>query len=267
MTDKSSSALAQRVAGEEPKKDALHMMLEHHQKQFALNLTRPDGKPLIDPDRFVRLLLTTVRTTPKLELATSPSLLGAAMACAQLGLEPGGPLGQAYIVPFENRKATTVEATLIVGYQGYVDLMYRSDRVAGVGAHPVFEDEDFYHERGTNEHIAHRPKIDPEGPLIAAYGVVELVTGAKIFEIVSRRKIDEARARAKTDKIWKSDFEAMARKTALRRVQKWAPKSIELQAATVADGHSFRDVPEKLDDIEDVIDVEAFDDEEGTEDE
>jgi recombination protein RecT len=251
----STTELAQRIAGED-KKDSLMLMLEHHRRQFETNLLRPDGTPIISPEKFVRVALTTIRTTPKLAEATTPSLLGALMSCAMLGLEPGGPLGQAYLVPFEDRKANSVEATLIIGYQGFLDLMYRSDRVSSVSADAVYERDDFYFERGTNAHIYHRPTLENRGDLIAVYGLAELVTGAKPFEVMSRSDIEKRRARAKTDKIWKSDYEAMARKTVIRQIFKFLPSSIEWQAATVADGRSFKAIPERLEDVPEMIDLD-----------
>src|SRR5262245_46054712 len=52
---------------------------------------------------------------PKLIACTRNSLIGCVLQMAQLGLEPGGPLGEAYLLPRNNRKAQRVEATLIVG--------------------------------------------------------------------------------------------------------------------------------------------------------
>lgn len=255
------SELQKRVEGEVAEKDSLMLMLEHHAGQFEKNLLLPDGTPMISPQKFLRVALTTVRTTPKLADSTHGSLLGSLMTCAMLGLEPGGPLGQAYLVPFEDRKKGVIECTLIIGYQGYIDLMYRSDRVASVAAHAVYEKDEFYFERGTAEHLTHRPKLEPEGALIAVYGIGELVTGARPFEIVPRSKIDEARARAKTDKIWKSDFEAMARKTGIRRLFKWMPSSIEWQAAAIADGRTIPEIPDRIEDIPLIVEGEETDEE------
>ena len=254
--------LSERIEQGVEKKDALMTMLEHHEKQFARNLIRPSGEPMIHPDKFVRLALTTIRTVPKLKDATTPSLLGALMTCSQLGLEPGGPLGQAYLVPFENRKLGAIEATLIIGYQGFIDLMYRSDRVAAVAAHAVYENDDFYFELGTNAHLIHRPELEERGELIAIYGIAELVSGAKPFDVLSRSAIEKRRARSKAAKSeyspWKTDFEAMARKTAIRQIFRWLPSSVEWQAAVAADGATFKEVPERIEDIPDVIDVEPI---------
>ncbi len=257
MTDERN--LAERIEKGQEKTDALTVMLAHHEQQFAHNLILPSGASMIHPEKFTRLALTTIRTVPKLKDCTVPSLLGALMACSQLGLEPGGPLGQAYLVPYGN------EATLIIGYQGFIDLMYRSDRVASVAAYAVYERDDFYFELGTSAHIQHRPKLDDRGELIATYGVAELVSGAKPFDVLSRGDIELRRSRSRAamskHSPWTTDFEAMARKTAIRQLFKWMPSSIQWQAAVSADGATFKEIPERLEDIGDVIDIEPVEEE------
>ena len=42
------------------------------------------------------------------------------MRCAQLGLEPGSGMGQAYLIPFKD------ECQFIIGYRGLLNLVYRS---------------------------------------------------------------------------------------------------------------------------------------------
>jgi recombination protein RecT len=252
MTD---TDLSTRIdAGGPEKKDALAVMLNHHKDQFAVSLTSRTGAPMIDPDKFTRLALTTLRTVPKLADCKPSSLLGALMTCAQLGLEPGGPLGQVYLVPFKN------EATLIIGYQGFIDLMYRSDRVASVSAHAVYEADEFYFELGTNAHLLHRPALDDRGELIAVYGIAELVSGAKPFDVLSKSDVDKRRARSKSGNSgpWSTNYEAMARKTAIRQLFKWMPTSIELSAAVSADGATFREIPERIEDVAQVIDIEPI---------
>lgn len=259
--------LAEQIEAQssKPKKqDRLMLMLEGHKQQFARSLLNADGTPMIAPDKFVRLAITTARTVPKLAQATDISLLGCLMTCAQLGLEPGGPLGQAWILPYEDRKKNTVEAQLIIGYQGYIDLMYRSDRVAAVSADVIKEADYFQFEKGTNAHLIHRPQLEDRGEVIAVYGIAELVTGAKPFDVLARSEIDKRRAMSPSGKSehspWAKHYDAMARKTAIRQLFKWIPSSVEFQAAQAADGATFKDIPERIDDVPDVIDVDEIED-------
>ena len=58
---------------------------------------------VITPERFTRMALSALNTTPKLAECSQMSFLGALMNAAQLGLEPNTPLGQAYLIPYRNK--------------------------------------------------------------------------------------------------------------------------------------------------------------------
>lgn len=58
---------------------------------------------VITPERFTRMALSALNTTPKLKDCTQLSVLAALMNAAQLGLEPNTPLGQAYLIPYNNK--------------------------------------------------------------------------------------------------------------------------------------------------------------------
>ena len=68
---------------------------------------------VITPERFTRMALSALNTTPKLQECTQMSFLAALMNAAQLGLEPNTPLGQAYLIPFNNKG--TMECQFQIG--------------------------------------------------------------------------------------------------------------------------------------------------------
>ena len=78
--------------------DNVRGLLEKMKGQFEMALPKH-----VTPDRLIRVALTAVQNTPKLLECDRRSLLSAVMTCAQLGLEPDGVLGQAYLVPFRAR--------------------------------------------------------------------------------------------------------------------------------------------------------------------
>lgn len=59
---------------------------------------------VLTPERFIRMALTAVNNTPALAQCTPMSFIAALMNAAQLGLEPNTPLGQAYLIPYKNKK-------------------------------------------------------------------------------------------------------------------------------------------------------------------
>ena len=96
---------------------------------------------VMTPERFKRIALSAVSNTPKLGNCTPQSFLGAMMNAAQLGLEPNTPLGQAYLIPFENRKKGITECQFQIGYKGLIDLAYRSGEVKMIDAQTVYEND------------------------------------------------------------------------------------------------------------------------------
>ena len=83
-------------------------------------------------ERLVRVALTAISEQPKLLECTQESIILALMDAARLGLEPGGSLKQAHLVPF---KTTCV---LIPDYRGLAELARRSGQVRDVYAQVVY---------------------------------------------------------------------------------------------------------------------------------
>lgn len=243
-------------------------MLEELKPQLQLALPRH-----MTADRMARIVLTEMRRVPKLFQCDVKSLFGAVIQAAQLGLEPGNALGHAYLIPFENRKKQIVECQLLIGYRGMMDLARRSERVGAIYAEIVRHGDKFEYERGAHPKLIHVPSEDNEmmagvqDSVRGAYAVAHL-RGETIPQMVflPLREIDLARkrSRAGNEGPWVTDFEAMAMKTAVRRLFKWLPVSIEMQStmATVANLDTAVDLGESQN-LDDVIDGQSRDVEDG----
>ena len=83
---------------------------------------------VIPPERFTRMALSAINNTPKLAECTQMSFLAALMNAAQLGLEPNTPLGQAYLIPYQNKGV--LECQFQLGYKGLLNLAYRKYTIA-----------------------------------------------------------------------------------------------------------------------------------------
>lgn len=202
----------------------------------------------LNPDRLARIALTEVRRTPLLAKCTQESFGGALMNCAQLGLEPG-PLGEAYLIPFRNNKTKTYEVTLIVGYQGMIKLFWQSPIAKALDAQVVYENDHFEYEFGLQPKLIHRPQLSDRGKAIAYYAVASTTSGGSGFVVLSPEDIERirTRSRAKDDGPWKTDYDAMAKKTCIRQLFKFMPKSSELANALAADETVRRDVDAEVD--------------------
>ena len=150
-------------------------------------------------DRMLRVSLTEMRKTPELLLCEPKSFLAAIIQASQLGLEPGGALGECYLVPFNNKKSQRKEVQLIVGYRGLINLARRSGQIASISARSVFAGDRFEVSYGLNESLVHEPQMKSQAgaELIAAYAVARLKDGGHQFEVMSRDEIERVKRRAR----------------------------------------------------------------------
>lgn len=180
----------------------------------------------MSPERFARLVLTECRKNPGLLRCSPVSLLGAAMTAAQLGLEPG-PLQHCYLVP---RKG---EVTFQLGYRGMIELALRGGGMRSIDAHVVGANDEFEYAYGTDAYLHHVPNLDDPGPDRCVYAVAQLRDGGTPFVVLSIAEVERRRNRssAPDSPAWTNDRPAMMRKTAIRALEPYLPKSAELALA------------------------------------
>lgn len=193
---------------------------------------------VITPERFTRIVLTAISVNPKLGECTPASFLGAMMTSAQMGLEVNTPLGQAYVLPYNNKGK--LEAQFQLGYKGLIDLAYRSGEVEVIQAHVVYENDEFECEYGLTPKLTHKPADGDRGEAIKVYAVFKTKNGGFGFEVMSMedaRKHAEKYSKAYGSGFspWKTNFEEMAKKTVLKRVLKYAPLKSDFVRAAVQD--------------------------------
>lgn len=235
MSVRTSVEKRDQAPAEVSPKQALRQLLE--QNSAAIGTSLPSG---MSTERFTRLLLTAANTNPDLFSCDPRSFLAAGVACAQLGLEPNDARGLAYLVPFSDRRRGRV-VNLIIGYRGLIDLARRSGMVSSIYAFPVFEGDRFQFRLGIDPDIVHVPAEDSdENPekLTHVYAVAK-VAGDPQFVVLTRKQIERARAQSAGAKSasspWSSHFVEMALKTALRRLCKLLPQTVEVAQAVDSD--------------------------------
>lgn len=215
-------------------------------------------------EKFIRTALTAINTTPKLAECTQDSLLAAIMNSAQLGLEFNTPLGEAYLIPYENKKTGIATVNFQIGYQGLLKLAYNTGQFKRITAREVKENEDFYINYGTGE-VKHEPCLTGDsGDVIGYYAIYQTKDGGQDVFYMSK---EEAKAYGleysvpfkKSNKgPWVDNFDAMAKKSCLIQVLKYAPKAIESQKlveATRTDNANFKSY-KKEDDGNITLDVD-----------
>lgn len=194
----------------------------------------------LTPERLIRIAVAATSRSPKLLACSRESILLAVMEAAQLGLEAGSPLGHAYLVPFSNRKNQKLEAVLVVGYKGLIELARRGGQVSSCEARVVYAKDAFECEYGLKPILTHKPYWgDDRGQPKATYAIIRLVdpSAEPITDVMSVGEIEAVRRRSPSGDSgpWITDWAEMARKTVLRRALKYAPMSPAIAEAIARD--------------------------------
>lgn len=246
MSDKQLTVSQSSITNKSNKGTIAHL-LESQKKQIVLALPKH-----LTPDRLMRVALTAMSKNPKLLECSPTSLLGSVIQSAQLGLEPDGALGEAYLIPFaKNYKDENgnwqrkMECQFMPGYRGIAKLVRNSGDVISVSAKDVCENDLFEFEYGSNEKLIHKPAMKDRGTVIYFYAYARLKDGGFQFEIMSKEEVDLIKYQAYRknnpknkdksnseiekliDGVWKDFYSEMARKTVFKKLSKYLPMSVE----------------------------------------
>ena len=202
---------------------------------------------------FMSSFISVANGNPQLRNAEPMSIIGAAMVAATMQLQVIPTLGQCYIIPYGKK------AQFQVGYLGLLQLCQRSGQFKKILAAPVHEGEYVSGDEFDEEYVFDK-KQKKSDKVIGYMAKFELLNG---FTKVAYWDIDKVKAhatkfsqafRAGFNSPWKSDFDAMAQKTVLKSILKFAPKSIEMQNAVTFDQSVINT---NTSDVQD-LDIDAF---------
>jgi len=202
---------------------------------------------------FMSSVISVANGNPQLRKAQPMSIIGAAMVAATMQLQVIPTLGQAYLIPYGS------QCQLQVGYLGILQLCQRSGQFKKILAAPVHEGEYISGDEFDEDYVFDK-KQKKSDKVIGYMAKFELLNG---FTKVAYWDIDKVKAhaqkfsqafRAGYNSPWKSDFDAMAQKTVLKSILKFAPKSVEMQRAITFDQSV---VNTNVSDVQD-LDIDAF---------
>jgi len=189
--------------------------------------------------QFLSSLVSMINDNPDLQAAfysSSMSVIKSALQAASYDLPIDPALGYAYIVPFKVKGKPT--ATFVIGYKGMVQLCLRTGAYKCVpDAVDVREGELVSYNRLTGEAVFNWIEDEDardELPIVGYAGYFQLKNGAEKTIYMTRKQIEKHERKNRKGeymgKGWREDFDAMARKTVIRRLcSKYALMSIEYQ--------------------------------------
>lgn len=246
----------QVVAGTTKSANSLVDWLNDKKESLALSL--PKGT--VDIDRFMQSALLTIYDNKNVNIAkcTPVSIYRALKESASLGLEVGGVLGQAYLIPYNESRNVNgrwikeMTCHFQLGYKGLITLARRSNTIKTIACEPVYSNDIFTVQLGCDRKIDHRLDLSRDrGTVIGYYCLVELTNGGIQFAVKSVKDIEKHRnefskAYDPTDKnnVWNKNFDAMALKTCAIQALKLCPISIEALEAVRREELEDRKEPE-----------------------
>lgn len=186
-----------------------------------------------------------INKSNQLQNATMESKQAAVLNVAQCGLTLNPVMKLAYLVPRWSKEGT--QCCLEPSYQGLVKLLTDAGSVKTVQCQLVYAQDTFEFNAGDfNNPITHtsNPFSKNRGELVGVYALAVLSSGIKQAETMS---IDEVYKIRDTSESWKafeakkikscvwSDHEGeMMRKTVLRRIVKYLPKTEQFESVAKA---------------------------------
>jgi recombination protein RecT len=182
-------------------------------------------------DRLLRVVITVLQSTPALLDCDRASLFRAVMTCAQLGLEPDGVLGQAWLVPSRGK------VQLVPGYWGFIALARNSGLITSINAQAVYRNDHFDYAYGLNERLEHIPAGGDRGEITHFYAYAKFKDGGHHFDVMSKAEVDAVRDRSAGYQAYLvNSYTEMGKKTVIRRIAQYLPLAVQ-KAAALADLH------------------------------
>ena len=199
------------------------------------------------PEKFIKEASFAIQiwNDPKnyyLRKAPIESFLQAIKNIAQTGLTLNPVSKEAYLIPRYESKSNQVLCKLEPSYVGLVKLLTDSGSVNAIQTHLVNENDEFDVNLGFEIEITHKPfyvRNKPKGKYTGVYTIAKLSTGEKQYEYMT---IEDVYSIRETSESWKSfqsgktkssiwkDYEGeMIRKTCIKRISKYLPRTERMQ--------------------------------------
>ena len=206
---------------------------------------------------FISSVISIANGSKELRKADPMTVVGAAMVAATLQLPVVPTIGLAYIVPYKG------SAQFQIGYKGLIELAERSGQFKNIIDEVVYEGQLVRKNKFTGEYI-----FDEDGKksnkVIGYMARFDLINGFSktifwtLAEVQAHANKFSQAYRNGYNCPWKSDFDAMARKTVLKALfSKYAPKSIQMQNAIAFDQAAVK-ATEDIATTAEPINIDAF---------
>jgi len=191
--------------------------------------------------QFIASVASLVNSSEALLDADRKSLMSACLTAASLDLPINPNLGFAFIIPYKRKDGITV-TQFQMGYKGFIQLAMRSGQFKTINVTDVRAGEIEDYDRLTGEYTFVWLTENRETAPVQGYAAyMELTNGFKKTLFMYTKELNThglrfSKSMKKGYGLWKDDFDAMAKKTVIKLlISKYAPMTVEMQTATLAD--------------------------------
>lgn len=175
---------------------------------------------------------------------THDSIMASVVNIAHVNLTLNPLAKEAYLIPRWNKKLNANECNLEPSYIGLVKLITDAGSVTSIQTNLVYDNEEFSiinSLNGTDFRHSVISKGD-RGKIVGAYSVATHKTGEKTFEYMNQEEVEKIRDFSEswrafkdpekkhvTSCIWNTHEGEMYRKTCIKRLQKYLPRTKQMQ--------------------------------------
>lgn len=190
----------------------------------------------------ISFALQLINKSSQLQKCSKLSLQTAVLNISNIGLSLNPAAKEAYLIPRWNNSTKQMEASLEPGYVGLVKLLTDAGSVKSMTCQLVYEGDKFEVDLANNaQPVTHRPELSraKRGNITGVYALATLVDGSRQVEYMSLEEVNEIRERSETYKAytdqkiksctWVSDFGEMTRKTVIKRIYKYLPRTERME--------------------------------------
>ena len=190
---------------------------------------------------FTTSLLDVIGDTPALQQCDTNLVVREALKAAALDLPISKTLGFAYVIPYKEKGVQKPQFQC--GYKGYIQLAIRTGQYRHLNAGVVYEGETMAEDRikGTVEICGEKTSAK----VVGYFAYMQLINGFEKAVAWTREQVKAhaerfSKSYAGSFSPWKTDFDAMAKKTMVLQLKNYMPMTIEMTQALTADRSDTR---------------------------
>lgn len=182
--------------------------------------------------------LQHINKSKQLKECTPHSLVTSVLNVSNIGLSLNPASKESYLIPRWNSNAKVFEAALEPSYVGLVKLLTDCGSVTSMLCQLVYSGDQFEIDLANNMNpVMHKRELvkSKRGELIGCYALATLPDKTRQVEYMDMEEINSIRDRSETYKAyiakkiysctWVSDYGEMCRKTVIKRIYKYLPRT------------------------------------------